>query len=220
MHQMNTSSLVIRFMLSLSSHSSHSFRLHMLRVKTGRLNPQPVMLLRSRLQRLRHQDPLSRFLLTSSVNDYKSPLLVVSPPLLSSPLLSSPLVLCSPLVLVLFLFSCLSFCPLFSSCPLLASSSLVLASSFFLSNCSLLFPSLVLSPPLVLSCPLVFLYCPVLSSFPLISFHLSSIVLSSPLVFSSSPHPLPQPQQEGPMLRGQTLGFCKAPRDHDFICTF
>lgn len=162
MHQMNTSSLVIRFMLSLSSHSSHSFRLHMLLVKTGWLNPQPVVLLRSRLQRLQHQDPLSRFLLTSSVNDYKSPLLVVSPPLLSSPLF-----LCSPLVLFLFLFSCLSFCPLFSSCPLLTSSSLVLSSSFFLSNCSLLLSSLVLFPSHLLpSCLLLF--CPLLLSSPLL----------------------------------------------------
>lgn len=94
----------------------------MLLIKTGWLNPQPVILLRSRLQSLQHQDPLSRFLLTSLVNDHKSPLLVVSPPLLLS----------SPLLPVLLL----------------------------------------------------------------------------------------QPQQEGPLLRGQTLGFCKVPRDHDLIRTF
>lgn len=54
MHQMNTSRLIIKFMVSLRSHSSHCFKLHMLLIKTGWLNPQPVMLLGLRPQRLQH----------------------------------------------------------------------------------------------------------------------------------------------------------------------
>lgn len=166
---MNTSRLVMRCMVSLRSHSSHCVRLHMLPVKTGWLDPQPVMLQRSKLQRLQHQDPPSRFLLTSSVNDYKSPLIAVSPPLPSS-------LLCSPLFYPLFLSSLLLFSSSldFSGCSLFSSSPLVLSSP----HVHYSFPplSILLSTcPLPFSSPLV-LYSPVLLSSP--------IVLSSPLALA------------------------------------